>query len=42
MKTKKLIRFWESWKGTLIDKGAREQIKRITRIYNKHRGRNKS
>jgi hypothetical protein len=36
-KTKKLLRFWKSFMGTIIDKGAKEEIERIERRYNIHR-----
>ena len=38
-KTKKLIRFWESHRETIIGKGAEEEIKRIKRRHNKHRAK---
>jgi hypothetical protein len=38
-KHKKNIKFWEQYKGTVIDKGAKEEIKREKRRYNKHRSK---
>ncbi len=36
----KALHFWESWKETCIDKGAREQIKKLQRMYKIHRSKN--
>lgn len=39
-KYKKEIRMWERCFGTPIEDGAKEEIKRLKRRYNKHRQRN--
>lgn len=36
-KYKKEIRFFKQYEGTIINKGVKEEIKRIERRYNKHR-----
>jgi hypothetical protein len=36
-KYKKNIQFWEQFKDTIIDKGARENIKKLKQSYSKHR-----
>lgn len=40
-KHKKRIKLWESFYGTFIDKGAREEVKREKERYERHRGKNK-
>lgn len=41
-KWKKDIAFWKAYKGTIIYKGAKEQIKRIERRHKKHRAKSKA
>lgn len=36
-KTKKKIKFWEQYKDSSINKGAKKEIKRLERIYRNHR-----
>lgn len=36
-KYKKLIKFWKSWEGTILDEFSKEEQKRIQRRYNNHR-----
>lgn len=38
-KFKKKIKFFSSYYGTCIDKGCREEVKRIERRYNKQRAK---
>ena len=40
-KSKKKVKFWESFQGTIIGEGANKEIKRIKKIYNKHRAKNR-
>jgi hypothetical protein len=39
-KIKKDIAFWYAYKGTILDKGAKEHIKRLERAYSRHRAKN--
>ena len=41
-KIKKLLKFWKNYDDTIIGKGAKEQQKRLQRIYNKHRAKSKN
>lgn len=38
-KKKKLAKFWEQYKGTIIDKGAKEELKRLEQNYKRKRRR---
>lgn len=41
-KLKKSIKFWQYYENTCISKDVKEEIKRLNRIYNKHRSRCKN
>lgn len=40
-KIKKLIKFWKHYDNSIINHGTKIQQKRLERIYNKHRAKNK-